>query len=92
VNGKHELLAQLTVSGLAALCQEAADDNPADEVTIDKALRLKRRWIELVSRETPPEPNLVTHIATRVELTFGGLFANTGNERRNFVQEHQRKL
>ena len=68
MDSKPERLTQLSMSSLAALCQKVAEESSASGVSVDKALRLKRRWVELVSRETPPVPNFKTHEATQAEL------------------------
>jgi hypothetical protein len=68
MNSVPGLLAELGMSQLASLCQQVADDGSIDSATADKAWQLKRKWVELVGRETPPEPNLKTHEATQAEL------------------------
>ena len=68
MNRKPERLTQLGMSQLALLCQQVADDGSVDSAIADKAWQLKRKWVELVHRETPPEPNLKTREATQAEL------------------------
>lgn len=68
MNSKPERLAQLGMSQLATLCQQIVDDGSVNRTTADKAWLLKRKWVELGGRETPPDPNLKTHEATQVEL------------------------
>ncbi len=68
MNSKPERLAQLGMSQLASLCQQLVDDSSIDRATADRAWQLKRKWVELVGRETRPEPNLKTDEATQGEL------------------------
>ncbi len=43
---------------LAVLCGKVADSPSADSITAEKAWKLKREWVLLIAKETPPPPSL----------------------------------
>ncbi len=53
-----EELERRNLTDLAVLCGEVADNPSADADTAEKAWQLKREWLVVTERETPPPPSL----------------------------------
>jgi hypothetical protein len=62
-----EELEQVNIIQLAVRCQKVADDSTLDEATAEKAWQLKREWVVLVGRDTPP-PDFKMHQQIQEEL------------------------
>jgi len=52
----QEDLERYDLADLEAFCQRVADDPYVHEPTAQEAWRLKREWVVLVAKETPPPP------------------------------------
>jgi hypothetical protein len=58
-------LEQLDLTRLAVLCQKVADDSSVEDPTAGKSWQLKRKWVVLVARETPPPLDFNTQAQIR---------------------------
>lgn len=61
-------LERVNIIQLAVRCQKVADDSTMDEATAEKAWQLKRDWVVLVGRDTPPLADFKTHQRIQEEL------------------------
>jgi hypothetical protein len=61
-------LEQVNIIQLAVLCQRMADDPTVDELIAHKAQKLKREWVVLVGRDTPPPPDFKMHQQVQKEM------------------------